>query len=252
MFGRSNVFGMINGFGVRVKDAREKDKNHLIEAKFEVPLTHDLAAEIMPAMAADLFNRVKGEWHAKPEVEELAFNLSPDLQILELREHPELPAVVRIQGVAIRKVVAYKGEADSLFLGFTTTWTLGDEQEPIAIIKRLKTGVYLTSTAQQPKLETQPPLQAAAGEADIEQQPALTEDADDAIEDAGEGDEPEADQGGADVEVPIEALTAGTADPEHPEDNVGNVEGAAGEVPPRNRRGGRRGLRAVAGTATVN
>lgn len=259
MFGRSNVFGMIVGFGVRVKDAREKDKNHLIEAKFEVPLDHDLAQEIMPAMAADLFNKVKGGWQAKPEVDELAFNMSPDLQILELREHPELPAVVRIQGVSIRKVVAYKGEADALFLGFTTTWTLGDEQEPIAIIKRLKTGVYMTSTAQQPQLETQPDL---VDESQEEEQPGLPTTGDDAGEvdvdqqaqpdlSDEEPDEATDDEDAEDVFVPSEVLTADTADQEHPGDDVGNVEGAAGDVPPRNRRN-RRGLRAVAGSVTVN
>lgn len=252
MFERENVFGMIVGFGVRVKDAREKDKDHLIEAKFEVPLDHDLAQDIMPAMATDLFNKVKGGWQAKPEVDELAFNMNPDLQILELREHPELPAVVRIAGVSIRKVVAYKGEADALFLGFTTTWTLGDEQEPIAIIKRLKTGVYMTSTAQQPTLETQPALAEEPQAA--EEQPELQPEPEDDVDPQAQpdlSDEIAGDDDAEDVIVPSEVLTAGTADPEAPGDDVGNVDGAAGEVPPRNRRG-RRGLRAVAGSATVN
>lgn len=212
MFGRANVYAMINGFTVRVKDAREKDKNHLIESKFEVPLSFELADEILPAMARDLFDRHGKEWTPKPEIMDASFDLNPDPQILTLKEHPELDPVVRIPGVTIRKVTAYKGEAGALLLGFTTTWTLGDEREPIAIIKRLKTGVYITTEAQQPGLADQ------SDQAPAEQEQAL---------DLGTADAPEAEQAG---------------------DAAGNVEGAAGEVPQRNKR--RRGnIRAVNSTA---
>jgi hypothetical protein len=235
MFGRSNVFGTISGFGVRVKDAREKDKNHLIETKFEVPLTHDLADEILPAMAADIFIRIGNEWVPKPEVDGIDFNLSPDLQILELREHPELDPIVRIDGVTIRRVTAYKGEGNAVFLGFTTTWTLASEAEPIAIIKRLKTGVYMTTTVQQPKLQ-----EAPADEPVAEAQPAL----DMAAEGSPEQEGPD----GVDLSIDGDEPTPAQAEAEG--DNVGNVDGAAGEVPARNRRPRRSHLRAV-GTATV-
>lgn len=150
MFGTRNVYAMVNGFRVRVKDARQKDRNHQVEIDLEVPLTHALADEIMPAMAKDLFEEINGEWHPKPEINEASFNLSPDTQIVEVRQHPELDPIVRLPGVTIRKIVAYKGEANALLLGFTATWTLGDyEKEAVAMIRQLKSGVYMTFEAQQ-------------------------------------------------------------------------------------------------------
>ena len=41
MFATRNVYAMINGFRVRVKDARQKDRNHVIEIDLEIPLTFD-------------------------------------------------------------------------------------------------------------------------------------------------------------------------------------------------------------------
>lgn len=153
MFGTRNVYAMVNGFRVRVKDAREKDRNHLVEVDFEIPLTHSLADEIKPAMARDLFEEINGEWVARPEILEATFDITPDTQILEVREHPDLDPVVRIHGVMIRKIGTYKGEANAVLLGFTGTWTLGDyEREAVAMIKRLKTGVYITCEQQQPNL----------------------------------------------------------------------------------------------------
>jgi hypothetical protein len=153
MFGKSNVYAMIAAFKVRVKDAREKDRNHLVEIDLEVPLTHELADDIMPKMASDLFDAVNGEWVPKAEIEEASFALQPDTQIFEMRDHPELDTLVRIPGVNIRKVCAYKGEGNTLLLGFTATWTLGDYQkEAVLLIQRLKSGVYLTCIAQQPAL----------------------------------------------------------------------------------------------------
>lgn len=150
MFGTKNIYAMVNGFKVRVKDAREKDRNHQVEIDLEVPLTYRLADEILPAMARDLFEEVNGEWHPKPELDEASFNLSPDTQLVEIREHPELDPIVRIVGVTIRRITAYKGEANALLLGFTATWTLKDyEKEAVAMIRRLKTGVYMTCEAQQ-------------------------------------------------------------------------------------------------------
>lgn len=138
---------------MRVKDPRQKDRNHLAEVDIEIPLTHTLADEILPAMARDLFDQVNGEWTPRPEIIEASFDINPDPQVIELREHPDLPAIVRIPSVTIRKIVTYKGEGGAVLLGFTATWTLGDyEKETVAIIKRLKTGVYLTSEAQQPSM----------------------------------------------------------------------------------------------------
>lgn len=153
MFATQNIYAMVNGFRVRVKDPREKDRNHLVEVDFEVPLTHTLADELMPAMARDLFEEVNGEWMARPEILEASFDISPEIQIIEVREHPQLDPLVRVPGVSIRKIATYKGEANAVLLAFTATWTLGDyEREAVAMIKRLKVGVYLTCEQQQPAL----------------------------------------------------------------------------------------------------
>lgn len=150
MFGSKNVYVMINGFKIRVKDARQKDRNHLAEVDFELPLTYALADEIMPAMARDLFEDVKGEWIPRSEILEAAFDVNPETQILELREHPELDPFVKIHGVTIRKVVSYKGEGQAVLLGFTATWNLGDyERELVQLVKRLKAGAYVSCEAQQ-------------------------------------------------------------------------------------------------------
>ena len=153
MFNRENVYGMVTGFNVRVKDEREQDRNHLIEATFELPLTYDLADEIQPAMARDLFQDVRGEWSPKPEMSLAQFALAPAPQLLVLRNHPDLDPEVRINQVFLRRIQAKKSEAGSWLLTFTATWTLGDLKEAIVMIQRLKLGAYLTLVEQQPKLD---------------------------------------------------------------------------------------------------
>jgi len=171
MFGTKNVYAMVNGFRVRVKDAREKDRNHLVEVDFEVPMDYALAEDILPAMAGDLFAQVGGEWKPKPEITEASFDINPERQILEVREHPDLEPVVRIHGVTLRKIAAYKGEGNAILLGFTATWTLGDyEREAVAMIKRLKTGVYLSCEQQQPELiDTSVPAEQQGADVKVDQ-----------------------------------------------------------------------------------
>lgn len=168
MFGRSDVFATVHGFNVRVKDEREQDKNHLIEAGFEVPLTFEMMDEISPAIARDLFDTIKGEHVARPELNGADLNLSPETQILTMKTHPELDAVVKISGVNLRRIKAKKAEGGSWLLLFTATWTLADPHEAVVMIERLKQGVYLTLAIQAPKLDLQP---EAAGEstADVDQ-----------------------------------------------------------------------------------
>ncbi len=155
MFGKPNVYAMINSFRVRVKDAREQDRNHLAEVDFEIPLTFELAEDVLPAMARDLFEQKPGsdEWMAKPEILNASFNVQPALQLVEVKEDPNMPAMVRIAGVSIRKVGAFT-ESGAVFLEFTATWTLGDyERELVYLIKRLRAGVYLTCEEQAPTLD---------------------------------------------------------------------------------------------------
>lgn len=161
MFGRSNVYAMVNAFKTRVKDARQKDRNHLCEVDFEVPLTHSLADSISPAMARDIFEPAGDDWRAKAEILEAAFDINPEVQLMEVREHPDLDSLVRIAGVTLRKIWVYRGEGGAVLLGFTATWTIGDyEREAAAMIRRLKSGVYLSFEAQEPSLLSGPEHQA--------------------------------------------------------------------------------------------
>lgn len=153
MFGKANQYGMVEGFGVRVKDEREKDRNHLVEVDFELPLTFELADEISPPIARDLFDNVKGQWQPKPEISSLVMNLAPATQLMTIREHPDLDPSIKIAGVSLRKIQAVKVEAGGWALKFKTTWTLGDPKEAITMIQRLKLGVYITLEEQAPKLD---------------------------------------------------------------------------------------------------
>lgn len=157
MFGKENQYGMVASFGVRVKDEREKDRNHTVEVTFELPLPFELADEISPAIARDLFDKVKADWVPKPEIASLVMNLSPETQLMTVRTHPELDPDVRIAGVNLRKIQAKKVEAGAWALQFTTSWTLGDPKEAITMIQRLKQGVYLTFVTQEPQLDLQSP-----------------------------------------------------------------------------------------------
>lgn len=152
MFKQKNVYAMVKGFGVRLKDEREQDRNHLVEVAFEVPLDHDLADEILPAMAKDLFIVVAGELKPKPEMQEAVFNLNPHPQLMVIKTHPDMPEDARIAGTTLRRIKAVKIEGGTWALNFTATWSLGDPKEAILMIQRLKLGVYLTLEEQQPAL----------------------------------------------------------------------------------------------------
>jgi hypothetical protein len=165
MFSQTNVYGIVQAFGVRVKDEREADRNHLVEVVLEVPLTYDMANDILPAMARDLFLSVKGEMHPRPEMKEAVFELAPPQQIFEARNHPDLPLEVRIEGVTIRKIRAVKTGA-TWSLRFTATWTLGLAEEVQLMIQRLKLGLYLTFIEQQPQLKPEAPITADDQQAD--------------------------------------------------------------------------------------
>lgn len=222
MFTREHQYAVVHDFGVRVKDEREQDRNHMVEVGFEVPLTHELADEILPAMARDLFTQTKGEWVPRPEMREAVFNLAPPVQVMEVRNHPELGPET-IQGVQIRKIKAVKGDGDVWLLRFTATWTLGNPTEAILFIQRLRLGVYLTMREQQPSLLPAPAAaesgdggEAAApkkggrrkrtrpeDEAKLRQQ-QLQEGAARAAEDAGDSD----DQPAADEPAPADPMDA--------------------------------------------
>ncbi len=152
MFAKENQYATVVGFGVRVKDEREADRNHIVETTFEMPLDRALADEILPAMARDLFISVGGEWTPKPELREASFNIAPAAQIMEVRSHPELSATFRAAGVGLRRILAVKSDSGAWSLRVTASWTLMVDAEAVSMIRALKTGVYLTFQVEQPAL----------------------------------------------------------------------------------------------------
>jgi hypothetical protein len=174
MFTKQNVYGVVQGFGVRVKDEREHDRNHLVEVGFEIPLTFDLAHEIMPAMARDLFISVKGSMEPRPEMQEAIFTLTPPQQVFEARNHPEMDPEVSVEGVTLRKIKAVKN-GTTWVLRFVANWTLGRPEEVTVMIQRLKLGLYLSFREQQPTLKPVAVDATIEGEQPPagEQQPAL-------------------------------------------------------------------------------
>lgn len=153
MFGRQNVYATLSRFaGIRVKDEREKDRNHVVEVEWEAPLTFDLADEISPALARDLFTDEAGDMVAKREIQELAPVLSLSRQIMTVRPHPDLDPLGKLAGVELRKIWITKSEAGTWLISFLTMFPF-EERTVIGLIKHLKLGVYLTFEAEAPALD---------------------------------------------------------------------------------------------------
>lgn len=173
MFSKQNVLAVVQAFGVRVKDERQQDRNHVVEVGFEVSLTYDMADEIMPAMARDLFLSVKGDMQPRPEMTEAAFALAPPAQVMECRQHPDLEPEVRVEGVTLRKIRAVKTYGGTWAMRFVANWTLGRHEEVTLMIQRLKLGVYLSFYEQAPALPIQPmDATVVADDAEQRDQPA--------------------------------------------------------------------------------
>jgi len=135
-----------------VKDEREKDRNHIIETTFDVPLDFELADEILPAMARDLFQENGGEYSPKPEMQTAEFNLSPGMQLMTVKTHPDLAPIFKIQGVNLRRIKCKKTEGGTWMLQVTASWQMGAAKEATAMIQALKEVVYLTFEKQQENL----------------------------------------------------------------------------------------------------
>lgn len=153
MFGSQNVYCTVSAFaGVRVKDEREQDRNHLVEVRFECPLTPELAEEIQPALVRDLFDKERGTHQPKAELGTVFINLSPGTQIMTVRPHPDLDPLARTQGVQIRKVRASKSDAGTWMLGWVANFPF-DEAMIIGLMRALKSGVYITYERMDPALD---------------------------------------------------------------------------------------------------
>ena len=153
MFGRQNVYATLSKFaGIRVKDEREKDRNHVVEVEWEAPLTFDLADEISPALARDLFDSDGTDMVPKREIQELAPILSVGRQIMTVRPHPDLEPLGKLAGVELRKIWITKSEAGTWLVSWLTMFPF-EERTVIGLIKHLKLGVYLTFEAEAPALD---------------------------------------------------------------------------------------------------
>lgn len=152
MFGRPNVYATLARFaGIRVKDEREQDRNHIVEIEFESPLTFDLADEISPALARDLFDNDGGDMVAKREISEVVVSLPIGRQVMTVRPHPDLDPLGRLAGVELRRVRAKKAEAGTWILSWLAMFPF-EERTVIGLIKHLKLGVYVTYELESPAL----------------------------------------------------------------------------------------------------
>lgn len=152
MFGRQNVYATLSRFaGIRVKDEREKDRNHLVEVEWEAPLTFDLADELNPAVARDLFDEEAGDMVPKRELGGIDPILTLGRQIMTVRPHPDLEPLGRLTGVEIRKVRITKADAGTWLITWLTMFPF-EERTVIGLIKHLKLGVYLTFEQESPAL----------------------------------------------------------------------------------------------------
>lgn len=151
-----------------MKDEREKDRNHVVEVEWEAPLTYDLADEISPALARDLFDQEAGDMVPKREIQELAPVLAVSRQIMTVRPHPDLEPLGKLGGVELRKIWITKSEAGTWLVSFLTMFPF-EERTVIGLIKHLKLGVYLTFVPEAPDLpfEGTDGKAAAAGDGDM-------------------------------------------------------------------------------------
>jgi hypothetical protein len=180
MFGRKNVFATLSKFaGIRVKDEREQDRNHLVEIEFEAPLTFDLAADLSPALARDLYDADGGEMVPKQEIADLSPCLNLGRQIMTVRPHPDLDPLGRLPGVEIRRLRVSKADAGTWTLTWLTMFPF-EERTVIGLIRHLKLGVYLTFELEAPALDFEGTDGKAAGagefaqerQADLQEMPA--------------------------------------------------------------------------------
>lgn len=163
MFGRPNVFATLKRFaGIRVKDEREKDPNHLVEVEWQAPLTFDLADELSPKLARDLFENEVGDMVPKREMAEVLPVLSVGRQVMTVRPHPDLDPLGKLAGVELRKIWITKSEAGTWLISFLTMFPF-EERLVIGLIKHLTLGLYLTFEQEAPALPFDGKA-AAAGE----------------------------------------------------------------------------------------
>jgi hypothetical protein len=151
MFGTDSVFCIVRDLRVKTFK-KEQNTSQQVEVTMETPLTRDLADSILPAMARDLYRKVKDEYVATPELGEVSFLLPLDPMIVDLRNHPDLPVEAKLEAVQIKQIWAKKADSGSWDLSFVMFFGFGDPAPIIMLIQRLKQGAYVTCTVMEPKL----------------------------------------------------------------------------------------------------
>lgn len=155
----------VRGMGIRTKDEREQDTNHLIEFKLEVPLDADLANEILPALRLDLFDN---EGDPKPNMDGVSYEIpSLGLQRVTFRDHPKLEPFAEFKAVTIRSVGAAKSKDGSAWLlQFTVGWVFLGATTELELMRRIKKGqCYVSMEPEQQRLDLPAADTAAAAEA---------------------------------------------------------------------------------------
>jgi len=159
--------GRVQSLHFRVKDAREKDTQTIAEVTFEVSLTPTLAARVIENMPDDLYIEGKnGRRAVKEDVREIEYDLPSAAYLIEVRSRPDIQKHLRLSGVTVRKLSAYKNaEGDGFNLGFTLSFLLLDPEEALLFVKHLRKPLWLTFAEQQPVL---PDLTEGAAGQDVD------------------------------------------------------------------------------------
>lgn len=114
-------------------------------------MTFDLADELSPALARDLFDADGADMMPKRELAEIHPILDIGRQIMTVRPHPDLDPLGRLAGVELRKVRISKSDAGTWMVSWLAMFPF-EERTVIGLIKHLKLGVYLTFELEAPAL----------------------------------------------------------------------------------------------------
>lgn len=164
MFTTKNLAMTQTGLTIAVRTAND-EHTHVLTASFTLPLTHELAEELGPSVARDLFilaQRNNGpEWLPKPEMTNVRLLIETSAYIVDILPHPEAPLRKkhdRIPGVRIKGIGANKGETPNgalWNLHFAMTFEVADFNHLVRLAQGLKLTQYLSFEEEQPALKQQ-------------------------------------------------------------------------------------------------
>lgn len=147
-----NIAGMVEGLTFRKKNKREADSTRIAEITVAMAMDYDLAKDVLPEMASDLFiSRAK----PKTDLREAVFNIPSKTYLMTVRE-TAAARQQKIPGCTIRAVVAYKADVSrdsDWLLGFTVAFIMLSPDEMTGFLKRLFSTMYFTFEEQEPAIE---------------------------------------------------------------------------------------------------